>query len=100
MNQRAGAVHRVWSIGRQVQDRGLELARINSAGPEIIVEAHVDLHPFTNRLLTQEGDIAQQTVDRHNLRTDFLMAREGEQLLGQTGASPSRTQRCLNAAPA
>src|SRR6516162_7106769 len=53
-DQRTGAVHRVSSIGRQVQNRSLELARINTAGPEIILRAHIDLHPFTNCLLTQE----------------------------------------------
>src|SRR5215469_6723417 len=56
-DQRAGVVHCVSSIGREVQNRGLELARINTAGPEIILRAHVDLHPFTNCLLTQECDI-------------------------------------------
>src|SRR3546814_112847 len=97
--QPAAVRHGVPRIDRQVQDRGLELPRIDPAGPEIRLQLQHDLDRLADGAPQQLVEFVDQPVAADGFGTQALAAGEGEQLAGQTlaqiGTAPSELKSLM-----
>ena len=87
------SVHRVAGVGGEVEDRGLELRRVDVTGPDLGLQPLLDLDPLAEGALAQNHSLAQDVVDVDDLRADLLPPRKGEQLLVNRAPRTGRAQR-------
>ena len=92
--QASGALHRVARIDRQVQDRVLELRRVDLGGPEAARDHHLDVDLFAQRAAHHVFHIGQQAPDFDRLRFERLAPRKRQQGAGQLGA-PFDAAHCV-----
>ena len=85
--ERAAARHRVARVDREVQDRALELPRIEPDRIEAGIEVELDLDGLADGALKKGLEILEQAVRVDRLRAHHLPAGEGQELLGHLCAA-------------
>ena len=93
----AGAVHGVAGVDRQVQDRVLELRRVDLGGPQAARDHHLDVDLLAQGAPHHVFHAGQQAADLDRLRLERLAARERQQGAGQLGAALDAVHGVLDA---
>ncbi len=83
----AAGRHGIAGIQRKIEDGGGELVRIDQCRPGVRSKQRTDLDLLAQRRVQQLRGFQDQPVDVDVARLQRLLAREGEQILGQAGAA-------------
>ena len=87
--------HSIAGINSQVQDRDLELVRVDASRCKIDVCVDHDPNPVTQGAMQQVFDTADQAIEIDRSRIEPLLARKGKQALGQSGSTLGSPQGVL-----
>ena len=85
--QCAAARHRVARVDHQVEQRGLELRRVDIGRHRAGRQVYLELDRLRTGAAQYRLELADQPVDVVDFGAQRLAPREGEQLLGQLGAA-------------
>ena len=79
--------HGIAGVQRKIEDRGRQLARIDQCRRNRFARLEVDADEFADRRFEKLHGVDDQCVDIDTGRLQRLLARKGQQMLGQGGAA-------------
>ena len=85
--QLAALRHGVAGVERQVEERGLQLAGVGPDDPQVRGHRQLQLDRFAQGPAQQGRHLFDQCAGLEGLRRERVLAREGEQAVGQLGAA-------------